>query len=283
MARLIYLCAGGLTFFPGAGLMIIAAVISLWRSGKWAKRSSILLAILGVAMVLVSAEAIPLWLDGIWLAAILAWFMTVSSKRRRPVFVASWLAIIIATIAVGVAIPYHISPRISLARGQPLYVVGDSISAGLDVRNDLTWPLRLAADHSVQVFDLSRAGCTIPEARQRVQREKLSSGIIILEIGGNDMLSRVKPAQFASDLDALIQKIQSPSRRIVLFELPLFPFDNAYGIEQRRIARKYHAALIPRRYFANVLATPGATVDGIHLSPAGQQMTADLVWEIIGS
>jgi lysophospholipase L1-like esterase len=199
------------------------------------------------------------------------------------VFVASCLAIIIATIAIGVAIPYHISPRISLARGQPLYVVGDSISAGLDVRNNRTWPLRLAADHSVQVFDLSRAGCTIPEARQRVQREKLSSGIIILEIGGNDMLSRVKPAQFASDLDALIQKIQSPSRRIVLFELPLFPFDNAYGIQQRRIARKYHAALIPRRYFANVLATPGATVDGIHLSPAGQQMMADLVWEIIGS
>ena len=77
--------------------------------------------------------------------------------------------------------------------------------------------------------------------------------------------------------------LQGTDRELVMFELPLFPFDNAYGIQQRNISRRYHIRLIPRRFLANILASPGATVDGIHLSNDGQRKMADLVWDVVGA
>ena len=59
--------------------------------------------------------------------------------------------------------------------------------------------------------------------------------------------------------------------------------DNAYGVEQRRIASRYRILLIPRRYFMRVLAAPGATLDGIHLSETGRRRMAQMVWEMVGS
>jgi acyl-CoA thioesterase-1 len=79
-----------------------------------------------------------------------------------------------------------------------------------------------------------------------------------------------------------VKAVQGPDRELVMFELPLFPFDNAYGIEQRRIAAKYGIRLIPRRCLAAILASPGATLDGIHLSNTGQRALAALVWEVVG-
>ena len=73
MPGLIYLCAGGCTFFPGAGLITLAVVIRIWWSGRWAVRAAVVTAILGIALVAVSAEAIPFWLDLGWGVSILGW------------------------------------------------------------------------------------------------------------------------------------------------------------------------------------------------------------------
>jgi lysophospholipase L1-like esterase len=66
-----------------------------------------------------------------------------------------------------------------------------------------------------------------------------------------------------------------------MLELPLFPFENAYGLEQRRVARRHHLTLIPKRFFLDVLRIPGATVDGIHLSDSGQRKMAEMIWSFI--
>jgi lysophospholipase L1-like esterase len=67
-----------------------------------------------------------------------------------------------------------------------------------------------------------------------------------------------------------------------MLELPLLPFDNVYSIEQRRAASHHHVILIPRQYFVGVLSTPGATIDGLHLSRAGQRRMSEMIWKIVG-
>jgi lysophospholipase L1-like esterase len=140
----------------------------------------------------------------------------------------------------------------------------------------------IRATHGIEVIDLSRAGATLADGSRRLKSVQLRDGLVIIELGGNDMLARVGEQQFGRDLESLVRQVQSPSRDLVMFELPLLPFDNAYGIEQRRIASAYHIALIPRRYFIDVLAAPGATLDGLHLTTTGQQQMAELVWSVIG-
>jgi len=48
-----------------------------------------------------------------------------------------------------------------------------------------------------------------------------------------------------------------------------------------RCSMNVPATLIPKRIFLTVLMTPGATVDGVHLSPKGHEMMRDAVWELV--
>jgi lysophospholipase L1-like esterase len=66
-----------------------------------------------------------------------------------------------------------------------------------------------------------------------------------------------------------------------MFELPLFPHRIAYGQVQRRLAKRYHVWLIPKRYFIDVISGPVATLDGLHLSNTGTRRMAALVAQVL--
>jgi lysophospholipase L1-like esterase len=68
-----------------------------------------------------------------------------------------------------------------------------------------------------------------------------------------------------------------------MLELPLPPIYNGYGEIQRRLARKYGVPLVPKRFFAQVLAGSDSTVDGLHLGPAGHRKMANMIWHFVGS
>jgi acyl-CoA thioesterase-1 len=130
--------------------------------------------------------------------------------------------------------------------------------------------------------DLSRAGATLRSASEEVQKVKQGPAVVVLEIGGNDLLSRRTAVDFEKDLRALLEKLRNPERTLVIFELPLPPFYNAYGRIQRSLAGQFRAVLIPKRLFCKVLARHGSTVDGIHLSAKGQIEMAAVVRDVLG-
>jgi lysophospholipase L1-like esterase len=66
-----------------------------------------------------------------------------------------------------------------------------------------------------------------------------------------------------------------------MFELPLVPFSNEFGRRQRILANQYGVLLVPKRIFLRVLTTEGATEDGVHLTPAGHQLMAETVWNVV--
>jgi acyl-CoA thioesterase-1 len=115
------------------------------------------------------------------------------------------------------------------------------------------------------------------------QAKKLPSegGLVLIEIGGNDLLGTTTSADFDRDLESLLQRVCIPGRTVLMFELPLPPLMNEYGRVQRRLAARYDVKLIPKRVLMSVLAADGNTLDSIHLSPAGHQRMADNVWSII--
>jgi lysophospholipase L1-like esterase len=65
-----------------------------------------------------------------------------------------------------------------------------------------------------------------------------------------------------------------------MLELPLIPLSNRFGEIQRRLARRHSVVLVPKRFFSSVLIGEQATLDGLHLSPAGHQKMADMIWEL---
>ena len=66
-------------------------------------------------------------------------------------------------------------------------------------------------------------------------------------------------------------------RVVVMFSLPTPPLYGAYGAIQRRLAKEYGVALIPKRCMTRVFSAPGATIDGLHFTHAGHELMAAAV------
>jgi len=139
------------------------------------------------------------------------------------------------------------------------------------------------SSHNVKVHDISHVGERAASALKRAQAEHIDSPVIILEIGGNDLLGSTSSAQFSQDLDALLAHVASPGRQLIMFELPLPPFCHEYGRIQRTLARKHNVALVPKRVFLSILAANGSTVDAVHLSKVGHQRMAKCVWQLVSA
>jgi len=108
-----------------------------------------------------------------------------------------------------------------------------------------------------------------------------TSAIVILEIGGNDLIGETDAATFRNHLDLLVSSLRVQPHRVLMLELPLFPFQNAFGAAQRSIAAKYNASLLPKRCFAAVLGTENGTLDGLHLSQKGHEAMAKILVGVI--
>jgi acyl-CoA thioesterase-1 len=280
MPWIAYFVAGGATFLIGAALIALAAIARALVTRRSLTILTIAIAAVGIVFVAISAEAIPTWIYCIWTISTGTWLSRpmFANRRHRRWIDSSQLAITL--VAIVPAASFRLPPQLSPASFSRLYVIGDSISAGIG--HEQTWPAILGAEHHVEVIDLSRAGSTIADATRRLQSQPLADGLVVLEIGGNDVIGHSGAARFGSDLDRLVRQVSGTDRVVVMLELPLFPFDNSYGIQQRRIASRYGIRLIPRRYFVQVISSRGATTDGIHLSAAGQHRMAQMIWDMLG-
>jgi lysophospholipase L1-like esterase len=105
--------------------------------------------------------------------------------------------------------------------------------------------------------------------------------VLLIEIGGNDLIAGSPSGQFSRSLEAILQKVTAPGHTVVMFELPLLPDRIAYGQIQRRLAKKYGVWLIPKRYFTYVIGGANATSDGLHLLPEGTRRMATLVAQVL--
>lgn len=159
-----------------------------------------------------------------------------------------------------------------------LVVIGDSLSAEDFTDGGDPWPTLLAREHAIEVVNLAFSGAKAGSAAKRVTAEDVAGAVVLLEIGGNDLLGGTTPEGFERDLDSLLTKVCSGPRMVVMLELPLPPLYNRFGEIQRRLARRHNVVLIPKRYFASVLIGEEATLDGLHLSRSGHRKMAAMVW-----
>lgn len=279
MNWVIYHIASGHAFFTGTALIMIA-VWAAAGSSRLGKRVSTWSLLIGVAAVAISSTPIPSWVYV--LASGLTLFWIVSPRfGGRPRW-AAWAVVGGWVGAAVIELPYHFLPELPVVSSRSIAVIGDSISAGMgDSDRSVKWPQRLAADHDLQIHDLSAPGRTVASAWKHVQTQPITAPLVILQIGGNDLLGGGSPAQFSENLDVLLANVRAPERQLVMFELPLPPGMHQYGRIQRRLARKHGVRLIPKRVLLAILTADHATVDTIHLTPLGHQRMAACVWQII--
>lgn len=260
MNPIVYHIASGQAFFTGAALIILAALLSL-NEKQITRRLMVFSFLLGVIAFAVSSTPLPWWWYGVVGVVTLVWIVMLFRKRGRRV--AASILIAVWLVALLLEVPYHLTPGVKPVASRSLTVIGDSVTAGLGDEETETWPRILEQTHNITVQDLSHVGDTVGAARKRVTATKIESPLILLEIGGNDILGSTTPSQFETNLDALLLELESPGRQLVMLELPLPPFYHAYGRIQRELVRKHNVKLVPKRVFLSIIAGGDATLDKI--------------------
>jgi acyl-CoA thioesterase-1 len=279
MNRLVYHIASGQSFFTGVLLLIIAVQLSR-RTGNVYRRLWTISLLLGAIGIAVSATPLGIGWYAVATAITLAWLgfriRNKDSVRLRQATVVIW------ALLVAIELPYHFLPHVTKAAARSVSVIGDSVTAGLgDNDPAIKWPTLLATEHAIQIQDLSHAGETAASAGKHLNDVDVAAPIVVLEIGGNDLLGSTTPAQFEQDLRNLLRRVTAAERQIVMLELPLPPFHNEYGRVQRNLAKEFRVALVPKRFFLAILAADGATLDSIHLAQDGHQRMAKMIWTVL--
>lgn len=298
MHPLVVHLASGQAFFSGTALIAIAVIItgpgmlrlSFGRTGR--RSLAAMLSIMGVVLVLLSGTPVPIPIAIPWITAFLGWLVLLRRPGRpeeapRPrLKLIPWGLLVLCLAAIAAETPWRFSPGIRPVRERSFTLIADSISAGLGEQEAVTWPNVLSQDHAVHVVNWSRQGETVGSALRRAPQSGVTTQLVVLEIGGNDLLGPTSDEAFEQGLDALLAFTRrgdaTGTRQIIMFELPLPPFRHAIGAIQRRLARKHDVRLIPKSVLLNVIAGTDATVDGLHLSQIGHNQMAAAVWEIIG-
>lgn len=185
---------------------------------------------------------------------------------------------------------------IALATGSPaaaqervIVAFGDSLTAGLGVPAEQSYPSRLAErltaeGYAYRVVNAGVSGDTTAGGLRRVDWAlRLKPEIVILELGANDALRGQDLAAVRANVDQLVARFQAAGAQVLVAGMRLPPnYGPRYGGEFQRIfeevARRRGAALMPF-FLEGVAGVPRLNqADGIHPTAAGYAVVVDRLW-----
>jgi len=168
-------------------------------------------------------------------------------------------------------------------------VLGDSIAAGYGLRREESFPARLQErlDREGYGFEVVNAGVSGDTSAAGLRRLDWSLDgdvrILVVELGGNDGLRGLPPAELKKNLTAIVHAARERHIGVLLCGMEAPPNAGpAYTAEFREaftsVARDEGVPLV-RFVLDKVAGVEGLNQDdGIHPNARGARMVADTVW-----
>jgi len=185
-------------------------------------------------------------------------------------------------------------PWLAYAKGPanaPILVLGDSLSAAHNIPvasgwvNLLDQRLKQQMKAPPPVINASISGETTSGALTRLPGllQKHQPGVLVIELGGNDALRGLSPAQLQGNLDKMVLLGQAAGAKVLLLGIDVPPnYGPAYRARLRQayadLAQRHHVALVPFLLEGVALQPQLMQADGLHPTAAAQPKVLDTVW-----
>ena len=156
--------------------------------------------------------------------------------------------------------------------------LGDSITAGFGTTGNNDYVSRLSSRTGVPIVNAGRIGDTTGDALNRLDSAVLSRNpkIVIVFLGGNDVLQSVPVPQRVSNITTIAQRIRQRGAAVILVDLGSGVLD-AFGGELPGIAAQTTSRYVPG-VLEGVFGVPSLmNADGIHPNDAGHAIIADRI------
>jgi acyl-CoA thioesterase-1 len=161
--------------------------------------------------------------------------------------------------------------------------LGDSLFAGYGLRPEQAYPPQLeaalrAGGLNVRVSNAGVSGDTTADGLARLNFTLSSQpqppDLVLICLGGNDMLRGLPPAQTRANLAAMLAQLQQRHIPALLMGMLAAPnlgkaYESAFDPIYPALARQYHDALVPF-FLSAIIDRPDLRLpDHIHPTPAG--------------
>lgn len=169
---------------------------------------------------------------------------------------------------------------------------GDSIFAGYDLRPEQAFPAKLekalrSKGYAVQVLGRAVNGDTTADGLTRVQNVlEARPNIVILELGGNDLLRGIQPELVKTNLDNIMYQLAASGTWIILAgQSAPMNYGRAYAEKFNGLyvdlAGKYGVPLYPN-ILEGVVGAPAMLLpDGIHPNALGVEVIVGRITPLV--
>jgi acyl-CoA thioesterase-1 len=158
--------------------------------------------------------------------------------------------------------------------GANVIAFGDSLTQGYKVSPGEGWPEQLSALVGRPILNRGVSGDTTGDALARLERDVLAQDprIVLVCLGGNDMLRRMPADQQFENLRTIVRRIQARGALVVLIGTEGFKIlilDGVdYGARYEALARETGAVYVPD-LMKGVLTDASLMADQIHPNGRG--------------
>ena len=228
---------------------------------------------------------VALWILAIQKRVVPAWLTQILTFQSWQMAIRGGLSSTLLLVVFLGAAPLQAS---TAEEGLPtLLVMGDSLSAAYGIEQEQGWVSLLAErlDGDAQVVNASISGETTSGGAQRFadiigQRQP---DIVLLELGGNDGLRGLPPAQMRANLATIIEQSQQAGAEVLLLGIDIPPnygqaYRDAFTGVYHSLAQEYELSLVPFLLEDIALNQQLMQSDGIHPTADAQPIILDNVW-----
>ena len=183
----------------------------------------------------------------------------------------SALACLLVALACSPRAPNLDSP------GSTIVCFGDSITAGVGAAPEESYPTLLAEALGVEVRNLGVPGDTAGSAAARIDQVLAQDPwLVIVELGGNDLLQRAPIAATEAALRGIVERLLAARVVPVLVEIEVPFYGGGYDDMFERLADDYDVPLVDDA-LRGILTDPALKSDTIHPNAAGYRRLAQAV------
>jgi acyl-CoA thioesterase-1 len=173
-----------------------------------------------------------------------------------------------------------------LPSGTRILALGDSLTAPHGVSPEQAWPTLLATKTGWSVTNAGVSGDTSAGALQRLPGllEEHNPQLVLVTLGGNDMLRRIPQGQTTANLGRMLALAKAHGAKAVLLATPKpslagAAFNNLSAAEfYREVAKESQVPLIEDA-MAEVLSKTELKGDQLHPNAAGHALLAEKIFE----
>ena len=183
--------------------------------------------------------------------------------------------VLLALAACGPDVPNLDSP------GRTIVCLGDSITAGVGVGPGEAYPELLARRFSAEVVNAGVPGDTAADGLARVDAALAADPwLVIVELGGNDILRRVAPERTEEALRTILDRLLAARVVPLLVEVEA-PFAARYGDVFERLADDYEGIPVVEDVLGDILLDRDLKADTIHPNARGHEQLAEAIGDEI--